>query len=68
MTEQQVHWANKRTTTARGHLADAIVARIGHEHVAVRINNDAIGIEEAGVGAGRVGERNIGATDPARQR
>ncbi len=55
-------------TTACRHLADALVVVVGHKHVAARINGQTIEIVEAGVGAGRVGIRPVGATDPARKR
>ncbi len=42
-------------TPARRNLADALVARVGHKHVAARIDGHATGIEEAGAGPAPVG-------------
>ena len=49
----QSDWADPRTT-ARRHLAYALVAGISHKQIAVRIDGHASGIAEAGVGAVRV--------------
>jgi hypothetical protein len=63
----QSDWNDPRTT-ARWHLADALVAGVGHEHVAARIDGHAAGIEEAGVGRKPVSKYSIEAADPARER
>jgi hypothetical protein len=46
-------WADPRTTACR-HLADAMVDRVGNEHVAACIDRHAIRMAEAGVGPGTV--------------
>jgi hypothetical protein len=52
----QSGWTNPRTT-ARGHLAYAIVDPVGNEHVAARIDGHANWKVEAGIGPGSVRKR-----------
>ena len=54
----QSDWADPRTP-ARSHLADAPVIPVGHEHVAARINGNAAGSVEAGVGPVPVGVSGV---------
>ncbi len=63
----QSDWAYPRTT-ARHHLADALVVVVGHEHVAARIDGYRNGSVEAGAGPVPVGIRAVGATNPAHKR
>ncbi len=62
MSAQQARrsdWADSRTT-ARRHLADSIVAVVGHEHVAARIDGYAKVSVEGGVGPRPIGKKTLG--------
>jgi hypothetical protein len=45
---EQSDWTDPRTT-ARRHLANALVAEVGNKNVAARIYGNAVGTIEAGV-------------------
>ena len=67
-TSKSAQQACSVRTTARCHLADALVEGVGHEHVAARIDGHASGMDKASAGPVPVGISPVGAIDPARKR